>query len=98
MFKAYMIHVRLARLFTFRLALMWNSFFRSRFPDQSKFKMVQDALLFSESSDHMLFCGLGILVSVYALYVETRKHRDKTYKAVCDLGENMSCSRVLTSR
>lgn len=59
--------------------------------------MVQDALLFSESSDHMLFCGLGILVSAYALYVETRKHRDNTYKAACDLGENMSCSRVLTS-
>lgn len=64
---------------------------------QAKFEMVPDTSLFSESSEHMLFCGLGILISVYALYVETRKHRDNKYKAACDLGENMSCSRVLTS-
>ena len=64
---------------------------------KNKFEMVPDTLPPSESSEHMLFCGLGILVSVYALYVETRKHRDHTYKAACDLGENMSCSRVLTS-
>lgn len=61
--------------------------------------MIQEAfLLFSDSFDHMLFCALGILVSVYALHVETRKHQDSKYKAACDLGENMSCSRVLTSR
>ena len=60
--------------------------------------MAHEASLFSESFDHMLFCALGILVSVYALYVEVRKHKDSKYKAACDLGENMSCSRVLTSR
>ncbi|XP_078376977.1 vitamin K epoxide reductase complex subunit 1-like [Oculina patagonica] len=59
--------------------------------------MAHEALLFSDSFDHMLFCCLGILVSAYALYVETRKHKDSKYKAACDLGENMSCSRVLTS-
>jgi len=59
--------------------------------------MAHEALLFSDSLDHMLFCVLGILVSVYALYVESRKHKDSSYKAACDLGENMSCSRVLTS-
>lgn len=66
--------------------------------DQGKFTMAHEALLFSDSFDHMLFCCLGILVSAYALYVETRKHKDSKYKAACDLGENMSCSRVLTSR
>lgn len=60
--------------------------------------MINKALLFSNDVDHALFCGFGILVSVYALYVETRKHKDSGYKAACDLGENMSCSRVLTSR
>ena len=60
--------------------------------------MINKGLLFSNDLDHALFCGFGILVSVYALYVETRKHKDSRYKAACDLGENMSCSRVLTSR
>ena len=55
-------------------------------------------LLFSNFSDHAIFSGMGILVSVYALYIEVMKAKDKNYKAACDLGENMSCSRVLTSR
>lgn len=59
--------------------------------------MIHKALLFSNDLDHALFCGFGILVSVYALYVEIRKHKDSRYRAACDFGENMSCSRVLTS-
>lgn len=55
-------------------------------------------LLFSPSVDHVLFSVLGISVSLYALYIEVRKSKDKNYKAACDLSENMSCSRVLTSK
>lgn len=43
--------------------------------------MIRKALLFSNDLDHALFCGFGILVSVYALYVETRKHKDSRYRA-----------------
>ena len=60
--------------------------------------MAHEALLFSDSFDHMFFSAFGILVSVYSLYVEIRKHKDSSYRAACDFGENMSCSRVLTSR
>ncbi|EDO43588.1 predicted protein [Nematostella vectensis] len=49
-------------------------------------------------TEHSVVCLSGILVSAYALYVEMRKSKDKNYKAVCDIGENMSCSRVLTSK
>ncbi|XP_013378655.1 vitamin K epoxide reductase complex subunit 1 [Lingula anatina] len=54
-------------------------------------------ILSSNATDHIIFNALGILVSSYALYIEIRKHKDKNYKAFCDLGETMSCSRVLTS-
>ncbi|XP_031555145.1 vitamin K epoxide reductase complex subunit 1-like [Actinia tenebrosa] len=55
-------------------------------------------LLLSPSVDHVLFSVLGISVSLYALYIEVRKSKDKNYKAACDLSESMSCSRVLTSK
>lgn len=40
----------------------------------------------------------GLLLSVYALYIEIRKHKDHKYVAMCDLSESVSCSRILTSR
>ena len=42
-------------------------------------------------------CWCGIALSVYALWVEVQKHRNPQYVAICDLGDNMKCSRVLTS-
>lgn len=45
-----------------------------------------------------ILCLIGISLSLYAFYVETRKTQDPTYRAACDVGERMSCSRVLTSR
>jgi vitamin-K-epoxide reductase (warfarin-sensitive) len=45
-----------------------------------------------------ILCLVGISLSLYAYYVETRKISDPTYQAACDIGERMSCSRVLTSR
>ncbi|CAF1296261.1 unnamed protein product [Rotaria magnacalcarata] len=41
---------------------------------------------------------VGIGLSFYAFYVETRKANDPSYRAACDISERMSCSRVLTSR
>ncbi|XP_068633584.1 vitamin K epoxide reductase complex subunit 1-like protein 1 [Battus philenor] len=39
----------------------------------------------------------GILVSMYALYVEMAAEARHDYKALCDLSEHASCTRVLTS-
>ncbi|CAF1000864.1 unnamed protein product [Didymodactylos carnosus] len=41
---------------------------------------------------------IGILLSLYAFYVEQNKKRDPNYKAACDFGSRASCSRVLTSK
>ncbi|AYV81228.1 MAG: putative vitamin K epoxide reductase complex subunit 1 [Harvfovirus sp.] len=37
----------------------------------------------------------GIIISSYAVYVEKNAHLKK--KFLCDINENMSCSRILTS-
>jgi vitamin-K-epoxide reductase (warfarin-sensitive) len=44
-----------------------------------------------------IFGILGFMVSVYALYVEYKKHSSPDYEALCDINEHMSCSKVLTS-
>jgi vitamin-K-epoxide reductase (warfarin-sensitive) len=44
-----------------------------------------------------VFPILGILVSLYALWVEHRKALDDTYEALCDLSEGASCTKVLMS-
>ncbi|TNN54267.1 Vitamin K epoxide reductase complex subunit 1-like protein 1 [Liparis tanakae] len=41
---------------------------------------------------------LGLFLSVYALHVELSRERDPDYRAMCDLGESVSCSKVFTSR
>jgi vitamin-K-epoxide reductase (warfarin-sensitive) len=45
----------------------------------------------------LLFCGMGALVSLYAIHVEHMKELDEDFTASCDISDKMSCSRVLTS-
>lgn len=59
--------------------------------------MSKRVLLWSKRGTLSL-CTLGIVVSVYALYVEIIAERVEGYTALCDIGHRMSCSRVLTSR
>ena len=55
-------------------------------------------LLFADDAfSYSVACLCGIVLSVYALWVEIQKHRNPHYVAACDLGDNMKCSRVLTS-
>jgi vitamin-K-epoxide reductase (warfarin-sensitive) len=41
---------------------------------------------------------LGFLVSLYALYVKIKMKRDRDYRPVCDIRDNISCTRALGSR
>jgi len=50
-----------------------------------------------DTLSYSVACLCGIILSVYALWVEIQKHRNPHYVAVCDFGDNMKCSRVLTS-
>ncbi|KAG5854712.1 vitamin K epoxide reductase complex subunit 1 [Anguilla rostrata] len=43
-------------------------------------------------------CVFGLVLSVYALHVEVSRERDPEYRAMCDLAQSVSCSKVFTSR
>ncbi|XP_071093348.1 vitamin K epoxide reductase complex subunit 1-like protein 1 [Haliotis cracherodii] len=46
----------------------------------------------------LILCSLGIIISGYAYHVEISKEKDDSYRALCDLSETISCSKVFTSR
>ncbi|XP_029863039.1 vitamin K epoxide reductase complex subunit 1-like [Aquila chrysaetos chrysaetos] len=43
-------------------------------------------------------CLAGAALSLYALHVERAHARDPSYRAACDLGPAVSCTRVFASR
>ncbi|XP_012678234.1 vitamin K epoxide reductase complex subunit 1-like protein 1 [Clupea harengus] len=45
-----------------------------------------------------LVCLLGIMLSLYAFHVEQENAKDSKYRALCDLSNSISCSKVFTSR
>lgn len=51
-----------------------------------------------ERKARVFLCFFGLVLSVYALHVELSRARDPDYRAMCDLGEAVSCSKVFTSR
>ncbi|KAF0025375.1 hypothetical protein F2P81_022256 [Scophthalmus maximus] len=40
----------------------------------------------------------GVSLNIYALHVELSRESNPEYRAMCDLGESVSCSKVFTSR
>lgn len=55
---------------------------------------------YSESNFYInLYSLFGLVVSVYSYYVKVRYLKDPLkYKAVCDINDHMSCSRVISSK
>lgn len=51
-----------------------------------------------ERTVRVFLCVFGLILSVYALHVELSREHDPDYRAMCDLGESVSCSKVFTSR
>ncbi|CAF3168716.1 unnamed protein product [Rotaria socialis] len=40
----------------------------------------------------------GIIATIYTFYVKKQHDKNPKYKAMCDIGPNASCTRVLTSK
>ncbi|XP_076434799.1 vitamin K epoxide reductase complex subunit 1-like protein 1 isoform X2 [Babylonia areolata] len=61
--------------------------------------MTELAYLFiSNMADRMFLSVVGVVISVYSLYVELQKEKNPNFRAACDFNDKMSCSRVLTSK
>ena len=43
-----------------------------------------------------ILIGLGLFLSIYSHYV--LKHKEKNYRALCDINEEISCSKVFESK
>ncbi|XP_035780285.1 vitamin K epoxide reductase complex subunit 1-like [Anopheles albimanus] len=41
--------------------------------------------------------AVGFLLSLYTSYVEVRAEQDRSYRAMCDISERISCTKVFTS-
>lgn len=46
----------------------------------------------------LALCVAGLALSLYALHVKAARARDEDYRALCDVGTAISCSRVFSSR
>jgi vitamin-K-epoxide reductase (warfarin-sensitive) len=42
-------------------------------------------------------CVIALGLSFYALIVEFKKEHDDSYEAMCDISENMSCTKAFMS-
>lgn len=51
-----------------------------------------------ERKARVFLCVFGFVLSIYALHVELSRERNPDYRAMCDLGQYVSCSKVFTSR
>lgn len=49
--------------------------------------------------DYITYSALfGIFITVYSTYVKWMFKKNPNYRALCDISENMSCTRVLASK
>lgn len=48
--------------------------------------------------DQVLLGLLGLAASYYTIYVKQQHAKNPKYKAMCDIGPNASCTKVLTSQ
>nr|UVZ36626.1 Vitamin K epoxide reductase complex subunit 1 [Rattus tiomanicus] len=46
----------------------------------------------------LALCLAGLALSLYALHVKAARARNEDYRALCDVGTAISCSRVFSSR
>lgn len=47
--------------------------------------------------DVLVIASVGLLLSLYGLFVEQRLKANKNYKAVCDISDKISCTKTFLS-
>ncbi|XP_066131901.1 vitamin K epoxide reductase complex subunit 1 isoform X2 [Saccopteryx bilineata] len=52
----------------------------------------------SPGGARLALCLAGFVLSLYAHHVKAARARDRDYRALCDVGTAISCSRVFSSR
>ncbi|KRZ34983.1 Vitamin K epoxide reductase complex subunit 1-like protein 1 [Trichinella pseudospiralis] len=65
--------------------------FYSTFPAVMKFSRFYNKFF-------IFTCLLGLIISIYALFLETIKEARPSYVPFCDVSETISCSKALMSR
>ena len=46
----------------------------------------------------VVISGIGIVLSLYALFVKRQLEQNKDYKAICDINDKVSCTKAMGSR
>lgn len=46
----------------------------------------------------IISCLIGLVLSLYATYVEINSELDRNYRALCDISARISCTKVFSSR
>lgn len=44
------------------------------------------------------FCLIGLGLSIYSYVIEQATVKDENYKAMCDISENVSCTKAFKSK
>ena len=57
----------------------------------------RDSMGLSFASCRAVLCVAGLCLSAYALYIEIEKHRDASYRPLCDISEGVSCTKAFLS-
>lgn len=53
---------------------------------------------FPQSCSLLAICSfVGLLISIYGYYVEVKAESDSNYKAMCDISEAISCTKVFST-
>lgn len=50
------------------------------------------------NSSLTLICLVGLGLSIYSYVIEQATENDKNYKAMCDISENVSCTKAFKSK
>lgn len=74
-------------------------FLKNTIEEKTKNKMNSEILIADSNFKIALLSIIGLVIALYSYYVKTSYHKNPAnYRALCDLNESISCTRVITSK